>query len=531
MKNNSEKTTVLTNNGLNIMAFAAIALTLLIFLIHVISHFPFFDETIRVRFLWLMSTGLKPNVDFFTPHPSMGYIFSLPLMKISPESAYILLVLRFLSLFAFIAIGALFAFNSKKICGDWSIGIIPFLLVITAPAINNYCAEYSIDHLSAFFAFFAFLIFLSPPTSYKIVISVFLCSLSFLIMPKYQLPLFLGLIGFLVFSYHTNKKLSSILISLLGGTFFSFIFAFILFRLNGLSIFYDIDHSHFLSGRLATNGAHTVVDSGSPTVLNFTFEHLTNNILLASVILTGISGWIYFSIRSRTLAFLPATGILLGTLISSLMLRTFFEQYLTPILLCLAFFAPYILVSIKSLLTTNIIKMGLISCTIIALLGNLRAATSEIKDTPYNGRGNTKMHQRLLGNVAMVPNGISKLSEYEYLLSVIPPSETVAAVWPNHPLLRRDPTFITFDDIASKTHALGFRSTDPLLAQFNPETYRAAITKTPPAFISPTGMEVNYPPGWLQVTLEFLALNQHRYTPFADGYLRTDLLPRQYNIQ
>lgn len=511
------------------MVFAAIALTLLIFLIHILTHFPFFDESIRARFLWLMSSGLKPNIDFFTPHPSMGYLLSLPFMNILPVSAYTLLALRFLSLFAFIAIGALFCFNSKRISNDWSIGLIPFLLVITAPAINNYCAEYSIDHLSALFAFCAFCLLFSQPTKFKLALLPFLCLVSLLIMPKYQFPLFFGSIGFIILHYRNNVKATSILIPLLAGTLVTFFCTFILFRLNGLSIFYDIDHSHLLHARLASSGSHNVMSSGSPSTMSYTVEHLMNNKLLAVVIMAGIAGWATFSAKQRSLIFLPAAGILLGTLVSSFTLKIFFEQYVTPILLCLALFAPYMLVSLKSTLFTTTIRITLISLTIITLLGNLREATSEFKETPYNGRGNTKMHQRILGNVVMVPPGISKLAEYERLLAIIPSNETVAAVWPNHPMFRKDPTFITFDDIP--THALGLKPSDPLIQQFNAETYRAAITKTPPAFISPAGMEVNYPPGWLQVTLEFLALNQHRYTPFADGYLRTDLLPRQYNIQ
>ncbi len=56
----------------NVYAICLLALGLLA--IRALTHAPFFDETMHVRFVWLLSRGLKPESDYFCQYPALAYI-------------------------------------------------------------------------------------------------------------------------------------------------------------------------------------------------------------------------------------------------------------------------------------------------------------------------------------------------------------------------------------------------------------------------------------------------------------------------
>lgn len=499
----------------------AILLAALSFLSRILTHFPFFDESTRIRFLWLMSEGLRPNIDYFTPHPSLGYILSLPLMNTLPMSAYSYLGLRGTSFIAFTAIGYLFWRHGKNVCGMGAAGLLPFLLVITSPAIANYCAEYSIDHISTVFAITAFCLMFSEHSGKNLFMMTTACTISILIMPKFLYPLFLGAATTVASACIVTRNLRQTLVPAAAGVVLAFAGTATLFTLHGISLWSDIDHSFLLHGRLAASGHSNVAAGTEPVTLKYVVEHLINNPLLLLATTAGFAGIISLALKKTREYLYPCAGIVLGAIISALMMRSFLEQYVTPVLLCFALAVPFALRAFSAALPRQAFTALLALLTMVSLTMGLEHSLRQFSQTPYNARGNTSMHKRLLGDVAMVKPGISKLAEYDQLLSVIPESETVAAVWPFHPIFRRDVTFITVDDIP--THAQGLRADDPIRSRFNREFYRAALNENPPAYIAPMGMEVNYPPGWLEETMLFLEKYGAMYKEFSGGYLRSDL--------
>lgn len=523
MRMTTKRTAEILESLVNPLAAIAVVLALVIFFFHILTHFPFFDETMRVRFLWLMSSGLKPNVDYFTPHPSLGYLLTQPFMRLFPGSSIAVLALRCLSLVLFLAMGALLSLHGWKVRRDWALGLIPFLLVATAPAISSYAAEFSIDHLAALAALGAGVLLFTEPTPWKTGVLSALSCVSLLIMPKYLPPLLLGVAGYLVAAYRSPGRFFVMIGAAAAGLLLSVLAVALLFQHNGLSLPFDISHTHLLHARLASSGNHNVVSAGSPSTLRYVAEHLLLNPVLAVVVLLGIGGWIRHARQEGGRVLWAGGGFLLGALIASLLTRSFFEQYVTPVLLCLVLYAPYAFSGIRSGMGLTTLRLVLVVSALATLTVHFGDATKEFRKTPYNGRGNTPIHRRVLGSVAMSNPGISILADYDQILSMIPPNETVAAVWPRHPLFRRDVTFVTFDDVP--THMLGLPPDDAVRRQFDPENFLQALESKPPAFIAPAGMEINYPAGWQRVALDFLERHQGRYVAFAGGYLRRDLFP------
>lgn len=519
----TKRTAEILESLVNPLAAAAVVLGLVIFVFHILTHFPFFDESVRVRFLWLMSSGLKPNVDYFTPHPSLGYLLTLPFMRLFPGSPIAVLALRCLSLLLFVAIGALLSFHGWKVRRDWVLGLIPFLLVATAPAISSYVAEFSIDHLAALAALGAGVLLFTEPTPWKTGVLAALSCVSLLIMPKYLFPLLLGMAGYLAASYRNTGKLFVPIGAAASGLLLTVLAVALFFQLNGMSLPFDINHTHLLLARLASSGNSNVASAGSPFTLEYVAEHLLLNPVLAVAIVLGFVGWLRHARREGSQVPWAGGGFLLGAVIASLTTRSFFEQYVTSVLLCLVLYVPYAFPVARSGMGLTTLRLVLVFSALVTLTVHFRDAAMEFRKTPYNGRGDTPIHRRVLGSVAMSNPGISILADYDQILAMIPTNETVAAVWPRHPLFRRDVTFVTFDDVP--THALGLPLDDPLRRQFAPETFFLALERKPPAFIAPAGMEVNYPPGWQRVALDFLERHGDRYAAFAGGYLRRDLFP------
>lgn len=72
-------------------AAGAVVLSIVVILMHLLTHFPFFDKAVQVRYLGLFISGLTPNVDFYCVYPTLGYILNFPFINIFPESVFIVL--------------------------------------------------------------------------------------------------------------------------------------------------------------------------------------------------------------------------------------------------------------------------------------------------------------------------------------------------------------------------------------------------------------------------------------------------------
>jgi tetratricopeptide (TPR) repeat protein len=100
-----------------------------------------------------------------------------------------------------------------------------------------------------------------------------------------------------------------------------------------------------------------------------------------------------------------------------------------------------------------------------------------------------------------------------------------------HPLLRRDLTWVTFDEIPSLSQFLS--PGDPALKYFERGYFSEALESNPPAMIALYGLDANYPPGWQGICTDFVRRHMNSYAVFAVDtnnihiFLRRDLVPDQ----
>jgi hypothetical protein len=156
----------------------------------------------------------------------------------------------------------------------------------------------------------------------------------------------------------------------------------------------------------------------------------------------------------------------------------------------------------------------------------MESVAQRFEETPFNVRGVTATAKRLMGKIDMAPTGILILSDYDALLDLIPEDERVVAVWPFHPVFRRDQTAIALDERPSYFFALA--PDDAYRRTFEPMYFRDSLEKAPPALISTSRMELNYPPGWKEATVDFLANHGDLYvlrrTRLFEFWIRRDLV-------
>lgn len=514
-----------------VLFVAAIISSVVIYLLHVVTHFPFFDGSIHVRYLWLLAAGSRANVDFFCIYPTLGYFLTLPYFNLFPDSAFTLLALRIFSVVIVALIGIVIFFHGKKIINNWIIGLLPFLLISTYQSTGVFFSEYSIDHLAALAALWAMTLFMSEPRTYKLLLCAALAVVSVFIMPKYHFQLAFGMVGFLWAYYARSGNSARAIAAVLGGMAAALLAIYAIFTVNGGSLTDNVKYAFLFNFRLAAALDQQLYGSQmfSPVIV-YILMFLRYHPLMSLVFLLGLAGWGKYALYSGNKPdhyILGGGGILLGCLVSSLYKAVYCEQYITPIILSLALFVPFTFSSLFS--SANGIRYARLAL-IVVLFGKLAVRLNGVADefelTPYNSRGNTAMHRKMLGEIAMAPTGINILNEYDDLLDIIPEDDTVVAAWPYHPLFRHDLTFQIFDDRPSLAN--GFAADAPLQRTFAPETFREALERKPPALIVLDSLAEFYPPGWDAVAADFLARHQGMYQKYAtrlyEGYLRKDLL-------
>jgi hypothetical protein len=320
---------------ISLMVFALLVL-------RVLSHAPFFDESLHVRFLWLLSTGLKPEADYFCNYSTLAYIVAVPLVKMLPASVYILLVLRGTSVVVCCLIALVFFRHGRDSVGSGIAGLLPCLLIVAAPDIGAFLAEYSIDHLAALTAIGAMTLFFRPRGAIGVGTACGLSLLSVAITPKYILPLFFGLLGALVAALYPPdwRRRGTIAAAAVVASLAAALLVVGLFWLANVSLTDNFRYSLVLVSRfkLSTQNRDPVPPLGI-LALQFVSRHW----LLTIVLLAGLACWGFRRRREGLLASLPGAGVILGmaafTFLAWKSLRL--EQYMTPMLFSAALFAPY----------------------------------------------------------------------------------------------------------------------------------------------------------------------------------------------
>ena len=495
----------------------AILLAVFILLLRVIIHFPFFDETLHVHYLWLLSNGYIPGTDFYCHYPALAYFFLIPFFQLLPDSAFVVLVLRYISLALYIGIGILLYYHGRRVTNDWCAAVIPLVLLAASSNIGPFMVEYSIDPFAAAAAVGALVIFFRTPSERTVAVSAGLSLLSVMLTPKYAFPLFFGLIGHsAAYLLVRREKLKAVSAICVGGAV-SLACVLILYWLNGVS---------FLGNMAATLTTSRVLQKINDT-LTYTFllARLINKPVYWAVIALGLAGWVYRSKGRMDQITLSGAGILLGVILFFLTICLPLEQYQMPIYLSLAMFAPFAFAALGDTFWVKMLRSVTVVVVFIFVAAQYPALVQELVGT--------SVYMREANNPRFVkgPPAVKALSDIDRILHMIPRDEKIVALWPHNPMLRKDLTAITWDEAPSYSEVLS--KDDPKAIFFDPKTYQAALAGHMPALINLDKLQVNYPPGWYELTVQFLARNEASYVkvpsslqPGNFNYVRRDLMPQ-----
>jgi hypothetical protein len=506
------------NACLGIVAALVVAFILLL---RVLIHFPFYDEAMHVHYLWLVSSGLKPGTDFFCSYPALAYFFVAPFFKLFPDSVFVVLALRYISVALYVLLGILLCQNGRRLANDWLVALVPMLLIASSSNIGPFMVEFSIDPFAALAAIAAMVLFFSPPDMRSLAAAVSLSLLSVLFTPKYAFPLLAGLAGYCISYLMVSKRKVNVILAAGIGGLLTLVAVLLLYWIYDVSFSTNFRYSTLLTSRLQ-------IQRGYEPLYRELLGNMASRPLLGAILALGIAGWLKRSWKLPDHVTLSGTGILLGTLLFSIRMKFPLEQYQAPVYFSLAVFAPFASQLLGKSLVAQLVRTILICAVIAGAAGSYPALTSEVMGTSVNYReANSNDPQIVKG-----PPAVWALADMEQLLRTIPKEEPVVALWPHHPMLRRDLTAMTADDRPSLTSILP--ATDPVMRIFDPEYFRKALAGKLPALVDIDRMQTNYPPGWYEVTAEFLEKNGDSYVRVPSSvqpnyfiYLRKDLIPGQ----
>jgi tetratricopeptide (TPR) repeat protein len=495
-------------------------MALVLLVLRVLSHAPFYDETLHVRFLWLLSTGLKPEADYFCLYPALAYICTLPYVKLLPESAYLVLALRGLSVISSCLLAFVFYHRGKDAVGYGAAGLLPFLLIVAAGDNGAFLAEYSIDHFAALAAISAAVIMLRPCRPIGLGIACGLAILSVAFTPKYILPLSFGMIGAAVAALLPPpwRRRGAMLAAIVLGSLAALFFVALLYWLANVSLIDNFRYSHILMSQFKLDLQHQELSMTLGTLLaTFVSRHL----LLTVVLIAGVALWTARVGRERPHEWLPGIGLLLGLAVFTLFAwkNLSAEQYMTPMLLCAALFTPYCYPASPDYLRhekpgaqflqwARWSLLGLFGVTVTAdffrVAGEFRKAAWNVRSTASTGLA--------AGRLLVQPTLLTTLRFYNTCLQLIPEGERIVATGAYHPLFRRDLTWVTVDDRPTLSQFMS--RDDRARAKYDPRAFRAALEKNPPAYIALHDLDSGYPPSWGEVCRDFLHRRASDYQTF-----------------
>jgi len=485
--------------------------------VHVLTHYPFYDECLHVHYAWLVSIGDVPYRDFWCPYPVMGYYLTAPLLMLLPESIWTFFALRFFTLLMTVALGVLFAWHGLRTAKNWKWAVVCFCAVITIPAMARFLAEYSVDHLACLAALCAISLCFAPPTVGRVQVVAALSCVSFLVTPKYPFTLALAGTGFFI----------SACVGLSSWR------ARLILAVRCMSMF-------LLAGLVAALGLwlagvslidYMAIPFGLQSRYNLAVR---NDILLFALVrfllcrpwclallCTAVLSWSWHT-RSRLLALqLGPCGTLLGLCVTVAVVPQWYEQYLWPVLIVLLLFVPYIAMT-KMLHTRPRLQLVLLATGALITIGHTWRATENFKRTPLNTRGAAPPDLY----VEWTEPALRYMRHLQSLLLLIPPEERVVAIWDHHPLFRRDLTYVTQDETPSKIFSLS--SGDPRRETFSTNAFLQALNEHAPAYISPRHSQENMTYGWRDVLRAFMLCHTQQYYmmefPHGPVFIRADIM-------
>jgi tetratricopeptide (TPR) repeat protein len=502
-------------------------LSLVLVLLRVLSHSPFYDETLHIRFLWLLFKGLKPEADYFCQYPALAYIVALPYIKLFPDSPYVILALRGLSVVICCLMGLLYFRHGRNVAGSGAVGLLPFLLIIAVPDFGAFMAEYSIDHLAALTAIWAMTLFFHAPRPTRVGLVCGLSVLSVAITPKYIVPLFFGLLAYVIAAIVSSdwRRKGALVVAVVVGGLSALALVALLYRLANVSLLDNLHYAHFLTARYQL--AQSSDDKLSLSKVFVTF--ISRRLLVTIALMAGLACWAVRTKRQGFVASLPGAGIIFGMALFALAARKnlCMVQYMTPMLFSAALFTPYAFPTceLSKFRLLRWLRWAMPVAVTVAISIQFFEIPGEFRKTPWN----MKSSEADFGYLVMGPPMLKMISYYDACLRYIPPGERVVAAGKYHPLLRRDLTWVTFDTPEGLENYLA--NDDPARKLFAPEAFHKALEEHPPAYIVLAELTRYYPQDWCRVCIDFLVRHQSSYLPFridsnnANVWLRRDLVP------
>jgi hypothetical protein len=491
-----EKTALWLEKSSRILVASAAVAAVYVLVIQALVHFPYYDESMHMRQLWRISTGMRPGVDYFSSYPALAYLFLSPVLKLFPETAYVLLVFRFVSILLFIAVGALVYFHGKRVAEDREAALLPLILLASTDAMGSFFVEFSIDHYAALAAVGAMALLFQAPEVRKAALASALAFLSLLITPKYAFPVFFGFLGYLSSACLTDKNTKKLIAGIAAGAAAAVILTSLVFWTYDISLIDNIKTSHLLAPRM-------VMAKDWDYLALAIFDTFKYEPLYGAIALLGIAGWAKRSLGSRDTVSLTGAGILLGIIVHCFRIKFHLEQYQAPVYLSLALLAPFAFYGLWRDMAAKVIKVALSIAALVAITVQIPAVHREFDRTAMNFR------ETGLEGEELVPPFIKILPYYDKLLEVIPKEEKIVALWCNNPLFRMDVTGVLGDDRPSFSELL--EKDDPLQRFFNPEYLKAELEKKPPALIDFFMLQDNYPRGWENILWDYVAKNSDNY--------------------
>ncbi len=512
------------DRGNEVLAILSLLLALFAMQLGVITHPPFFDETLHIHLTWLISEGRAPHQDFWCQYPVLGYLVTLPLLRLFPETPCAILGLRFFTVLFVAMIGGLLAVHGRRVAKSWLWGIIPFLLVILTPKLADFFYEWSIDFPAALLAVGAMVLLFREPTWLRLGFGTALVLFSVLITPKYAAPLLGALGAYSIYSCRYLRSASKTIGVVFGSALATWGMIWCIYQLGGCSLREDLIWTHLFMYRwTALVEIETVPIRLGETAFFFLIKHW----FIGLLVLGGIIGWIITSFRPVRVSAWTGSGILVSLIISLIMLRKYQEQYLAPVMVCLVLFVPHLFLVCRRFRWRGLLTLALLIFALRAALFQIEARADRILRADREVRDPRTESVRGIGK--NVPSAIETICVMEELLELTPPGERVVGIWKYHPIFRFDQTFITSDCGRSFSRAI-----DPshkVYGYFQPEYFAEELEKAPPAYISLYQVNENYPPGWLEVCISFLKRHRDNYRKIElNGdpiFIRHDLFERE----
>jgi hypothetical protein len=473
------------------LIFLCGAITCLLFLLVLcmkIKSMPFcFDEYLHAHYLWLVSIGRVPHIDFWCHYPALGYVIVRPFFQLFPESIYTVLALRYFGLCFFIGTAVVAAWHARRLGANWLWGVLP--LVMVSPQIIVIIVNFRTDAYAALAAILALTLMFQEQSPVRSGLVGVLSVVSVIIMPKYVYPLAFGGIACLVYGFFKGKReRQSLIYSAFAGGLIAALLAQCLLLTSHVWLWDDVYWSPVMMQRYFSYCAKTV--TGLSTQLSNVGSYFLKNWWSAILYGAGISGWLITELKRRDGRLWVGTGILAGIALSWGTVKWPWNQYLLPGLYCLTMFVPYV----ASLFNRPLYKFAggivLISLSTLITISNYKQTSAELASG----------------------SAFRDFNARESFLKMIPRNERVVGFFRTHPCFREDLTFVTWDESwgTPKGFAPILPENSRVFAFFQPGYLKKCLEKSvPPA--SMAGNVDHYPLGWNQVLHDYLMQHSDLY--------------------